>query len=418
MTITPDSSKNVSASVGDGKLLDDTGAETENTEQANLAGVLETAGADNTTVADVNLSYDAANDKWEINYTDAEGNQGTAQQVYLNDEGDGTWTVHSAATPATDGTTQIMTIKPSDTSIDEDALKEAFGVVDGQKVAAMGAAPVSGTLNGAVQKIQPGVSEASSQLANATLDLSDYFKADGSKITLGDTTYTVAVGKDSKFKGAKNVIDLTALDVNDADFAMKAAERLTAAAKGNTTFSVGANKDGKTTIQQLQAVKDSTDMTTFEGFASYLGFEKADAESLKNVTTAKGLTLQIGDTSESFNQLTVSIGDIHAAALGVGGLSVSTQEDAAAAINTIKNAINSVSSIRGTLGATQNRLEHTANNLSVMSENIQDAESTIRDTDIAEEMMSYTKNNILVQSAQAMLAQANQVPQGVLQLLG
>jgi flagellin len=69
------------------------------------------------------------------------------------------------------------------------------------------------------------------------------------------------------------------------------------------------------------------------------------------------------------------------------------------------------------LGATQNRLEHTANNLSVMTENIQDAESTIRDTDIAEEMMSYTKNNILVQSAQAMLAQANSVPQGVLQLL-
>ncbi len=70
------------------------------------------------------------------------------------------------------------------------------------------------------------------------------------------------------------------------------------------------------------------------------------------------------------------------------------------------------------LNAAQNRLEHTANNLSVMAENIQDAESTIRDTDVAEEMMAYTKNNILVQSAQAMLAQANAVPQGVLQLLG
>ncbi len=93
-------------------------------------------------------------------------------------------------------------------------------------------------------------------------------------------------------------------------------------------------------------------------------------------------------------------------------------EDAHEAVNVIKNAINYVSSIRGDLGAVQNRLEHTANNLSVMAENIQDAESTIRDTDIAEEMMSYTKNNILVQSAQAMLAQANAVPQGVLQLLG
>ena len=70
------------------------------------------------------------------------------------------------------------------------------------------------------------------------------------------------------------------------------------------------------------------------------------------------------------------------------------------------------------MGAVQNRLEHTQKNLSVMAENIQDAESTIRDTDVAEEMMSYTKNNILIQSAQAMLAQANAVPQGVLQLLG
>ena len=92
-------------------------------------------------------------------------------------------------------------------------------------------------------------------------------------------------------------------------------------------------------------------------------------------------------------------------------------EEAQAEAETIKDAINYVSSIRGDLGATQNRLEHTSNNLSVMAENIQDAESTIRDTDVAEEMMKYTKNNILIQSAQAMLAQANQVPQGVLQLL-
>jgi len=76
-----------------------------------------------------------------------------------------------------------------------------------------------------------------------------------------------------------------------------------------------------------------------------------------------------------------------------------------------------VSDIRGGLGAIQNRLEHTINNLSVMQENMQDAESTIRDTDVAAEMMKYTKNSILVQSAQAMLAQANQQPQGVLQLL-
>ena len=134
-------------------------------------------------------------------------------------------------------------------------------------------------------------------------------------------------------------------------------------------------------------------------------------------TKGQGLTLQIGDTSDDFNQLTVEIKDMHAVALGIADVSIATQDSAKAAVNVIKNAINTVSSMRGVLGATQNRLDHTINNLSVMQENIQDAESTIRDTDVADEMMAYTKNNILVQSAQAMLAQANQVPQGVLQLL-
>ena len=131
----------------------------------------------------------------------------------------------------------------------------------------------------------------------------------------------------------------------------------------------------------------------------------------------KELTLQIGDTSAAYNQLKVSIKDCHVDALNLTDMKISDQESAGKALDMIKNAINYVSDVRGTLGATQNRLDHTINNLSVMQENIQDAESTIRDTDVADEMMAYTKNNILIQSAQAMLAQANQVPQGVLQLL-
>ena len=131
----------------------------------------------------------------------------------------------------------------------------------------------------------------------------------------------------------------------------------------------------------------------------------------------KPLTLQIGDTADDFNKLSVKVKDMHAKALGIADLTIADQDGAAAAIQKIKDAINTVSSTRGDLGAVQNRLEHTQNNLSVMTENIQDAESTIRDTDVADEMMAYTKNNILIQSAQAMLAQANQVPQGVLQLL-
>ena len=137
------------------------------------------------------------------------------------------------------------------------------------------------------------------------------------------------------------------------------------------------------------------------------------------VTPAKGksLTLQIGDTSKDFNQMNVSVGDMHTAALGIADIDISTQAGAKTAVDKIKSAINSVSSTRGDLGAIQNRLEHTINNLSVTSENMTAAESRIRDVDMANEMMAYTKNNILVQSSQAMLAQANQLPQGVLQLL-
>ena len=129
------------------------------------------------------------------------------------------------------------------------------------------------------------------------------------------------------------------------------------------------------------------------------------------------LTLQIGDTSADFNQMEVSVGDMHVDALGISDVDISTQAGAKAAVDKIKSAINSVSSTRGDLGAIQNRLEHTINNLSVTAENMTAAESRIRDVDMANEMMAYTKNNILVQSSQAMLAQANQIPQGVLQLL-
>ena len=129
------------------------------------------------------------------------------------------------------------------------------------------------------------------------------------------------------------------------------------------------------------------------------------------------MQLQIGDTADSFNQLKVSIGSMSSAALGVDKVDISSQEGAAKAIDVIRNAIDRVSSQRASLGATQNRLEYTINNLDTASENLQSANSRIRDTDMAKMMMEYTKMNVLTQSAQAMLAQANQQPQSVLQLL-
>ena len=144
-------------------------------------------------------------------------------------------------------------------------------------------------------------------------------------------------------------------------------------------------------------------------------FRPASSTSTKK--GGNGLNLQIGDTADEFNRIQVSIQDCHAKALGVGKIDVSTEKSAAEGITHIKDAIDTVSKIRAKLGATQNRLDHTLNNLETTTENLTESESRIRDTDMAKEMMQYTKNNILVQSSQAMLAQANQLPQGVLQLL-
>ncbi len=184
--------------------------------------------------------------------------------------------------------------------------------------------------------------------------------------------------------------------------------------EGNVRVLMGS--EGKESLKNLSAaltengIKNSYDAATGKVVFS-------DRDNIREATSG-GLSLQIGDTADSYNKLTVSVEDMHSSTIGIGDVDISTQEGASAALDKIKGAINFVSNTRGTLGALQNRLDHTINNLGVMRENIQNAESNIRDTDVAEEMMTYTKNNILNQSAQAMLAQANQLPQGVLQLLG
>jgi len=129
------------------------------------------------------------------------------------------------------------------------------------------------------------------------------------------------------------------------------------------------------------------------------------------------VTLQIGANNSEEQRLDLDIGDMRATALGVDTISVLTAADALRAVTNIDAAISTVSSERAKLGAYQNRLEHTINNLSVAKENLTAAESRIRDLDMAEEMMVFTRNQIISQAATAMLAQANQVPAIVLQLL-
>jgi flagellin len=170
----------------------------------------------------------------------------------------------------------------------------------------------------------------------------------------------------------------------------------------NTTADREAINSEVTALKnEIDRVKDTTEFNTL---------------NLLNGDFASGKALQVG--SHATNTITVSIAAMGATGLGINNLSVSTAGAASDAIGSISNAIASVSKQRSDLGAIQNRLEHTIKNLDNVVENTTAAESQIRDTDMASAMVEYSKNNILAQAGQSMLAQANQSNQGVLSLLG
>ena len=171
------------------------------------------------------------------------------------------------------------------------------------------------------------------------------------------------------------------------------------------TQKVGADKE------EIKASLKGTDLTV----NSTAGVQERDAQISEGQ-----VSVQVGANANQ--SMSIEIGDMRAEALGITnakgkGLSVESAEDANKAITAFDAALNSVSSQRANLGAVQNRLEYTISNLDNTAENLTSAESTLRDVDMAKEMMEYSKNNILNQAAQAMISQANQQPQNVLQLL-
>ena len=192
----------------------------------------------------------------------------------------------------------------------------------------------------------------------------------------------------------------------------------------------GALNEAHSILQRMnelatQAANDtntSTDRTAIQAEIDQLTSEINRIQSTTQFNTMNlldgtfsGKNLQVG--SLSGQKIGISIGNMNAASIGVSGLDVSSFTTAGAAMAAIQSAISIVSTQRSTLGALQNRLEHTINNLDTTSENTQAAESRIRDVDMATEMVEYSKNNILTQAGQSMLAQANQQTQGVLSLL-
>ncbi|MBR5407189.1 MAG: flagellin [Lachnospiraceae bacterium] len=173
-------------------------------------------------------------------------------------------------------------------------------------------------------------------------------------------------------------------------------------------------KNGTNTTDDRKAIQAEVDQLTSE-IDRVKSSTQFNNQNLLDGTFS-GKNLQVG--ANSSNTITLSISSMASSSIGVSGLSVTSEAGAGSAMEKIKNAIASVSSQRSTLGAIQNRLEHTIKNLDNVVENTTAAESQIRDTDMASQMVEYSKNNILAQAGQSMLAQANQSNQGVLSLLG
>jgi len=256
------------------------------------------------------------------------------------------------------------------------------------------------TIGGQLKEITGVANAGGGTAATDVVDTSN-LKIDGFDGTLAGKAYTVDFVED----GAANTLFAVLKD-------------------GTTTLATS-----KTSVATAAATKATFDFGDDFGSFSITptgAMTIADSLALTSKTAAGGLTFQIGANGVADQSVTLSVDKMDSASIGktatsstsIKDISIATLPEAKDAIATIDNAINTVSSTRAGLGALQNRMEHTINSLGVAKENLTASESRIRDVDMAAEMMSYTKNNILSQAAQAMLAQANTLPQGVLQLLG
>lgn len=282
-------------------------------------------------------------------------------------------------------------------------------------------------------------SEKIAEAANALNGLTLTYTA-----TKGDTALTLATVNGKTPNGAQDV-EIAKLGENESIVLDKDGTTLNYIKKGSTAVKIGelqtvaaakaAAKDGTVTVTVNLA--DASYTPAKSNSVSVVEPKAKVSEANSNKTATAPLTysdhmvLQTGSRTKdsvdfTFKYTTDGMGDLksnldlssRANGLNTKNLSLSTQEDANNAIDKIDNAINKVSMVRATFGATQNRLEHKIENLTTNTENLTEAESTIRDTDMASEMLNYTKFNVLQQAAQSMLAQANQQPQSILQLLG
>lgn len=238
-------------------------------------------------------------------------------------------------------------------------------------------------------------------------------------------------GLDAASSNAQNGISMIQTaegSLSESQSILQRMRELAVEAKNGTNSSSDASRlqdEADALAKDLDRISTDTNFNTEDVLAN--------STTAGSLLSSAGITLQIGaDDNQTIaislsgvklGATTTNITSVTASGLGVSGNNLGGESATALsltssnAVTSIQNAIDGISALRSKLGAYQNRLDHTINNLSVESENLTSAESQITDVDMAKEMTNYTKNNILVQSAEAMLSQANQLPQGVLSLL-
>jgi len=254
--------------------------------------------------------------------------------------------------------------------------------------------------------IKTQVSAASAGAANTGT-----VAASGGSFTISvNSGPAITVTLSSNLNTSQTSADTLAADINSA---LATAGSIYAGKVDVTSTAVSGSTTTNTLSISVGGLKTGQSFTLTDG----AGTDLADLgiSSLTSSQTGAGGTFQIGANANE--TVSLAIGDLDATALGVGALNVTTDAGAASAISSLDSAISTVSSTRGQLGALQNRFESMINNLQVTTENLSASESRIRDTDMAQEMVSFTKNNVLLQAGTAMLSQANQVPQSILSLL-
>ena len=303
------------------------------------------------------------------------------------------------------------------------------------------------TIGSTIDKVQDAIGNLDAKYKSVTIDGTEYtivnsgteedqtenkltkdsLKAlvqDGSTVIAGTQTYVAMAdgtkGTDGKYTGGNGVGD------NDASIisAEKAYELIKDELR--KASSIGTDAGEEADVQSAVSGKAAADSATaVTGEDAYYQTGKTQvsfriSEGSREVTQGLQISLHVGADADETNKISTTIDTMNSAGLGVKGLNVvdNTGAKATYAIDSIADAVAKVSAQRSSLGAVQNRLEHTIANLDNVVENTTSAESQIRDTDMAETMVEYSKNNILAQAGQSMLAQANQSNQGVLSLLG